>query len=375
MRAVKAQHHPKEAARLVALRRYDVLDTVRESDYDDIVKLASRICNAPIAVINLIDAERQWFKAEIGLGVRETPLKTSLCAHAILEDRFVEIPDTLLDPRMRDNPLCLDDPGLRFYAGALLITPDNYPIGALCVLDFQPRVLDEFQREALRTLAAQVMAQIELRAIIAREAMLRKEIDHRVKNSLQAVSAFVSLEHSVAQNDEARVVLLSVAQQIDTVAVLHEFLGESREGTVVDLAGYLSRIIMLIDAATPAKVHVTGTFENCPVASQTASVVGTIVNELVANSVKHSFADASGTITLSGTLSSTSEYRLICRDDGVATAKRREPDARKRLGLAIIEASVQQLVGTMRATPSDSGYRTQLDFPVEAVRKDAVLET
>ncbi len=92
---MKAQHHPFEPARLAALRAYDVLDTPREADFDEIVMLASPICDAPISVINLIDEKRQWFKAETGLGVRETPLDTSLCAHVILEDEFIEIPDTL----------------------------------------------------------------------------------------------------------------------------------------------------------------------------------------------------------------------------------------------------------------------------------------
>ena len=181
---MKAQHHPFEPARLAALRAYEVLDTPRESDFDDIVMLASRICEPPIAVINLIDETRQWFKAETGLGVRETPLDTSLCAHVILQEDFVEIPDTLADASMRDNPLCLADPGLRFYAGALLKSKGGYPIGTLCVLDNQPRTLNPLSRNAIRILAAQVMTQLDLRAVIANEAVLRNEIDHRIKNSL-----------------------------------------------------------------------------------------------------------------------------------------------------------------------------------------------
>ncbi|MFM9978649.1 MAG: GAF domain-containing protein, partial [Sphingomonadaceae bacterium] len=184
---MEAAKHAQENERLAALRRYDILDTPREADFDAIVNLASRICEAPISVINLIDAERQWFKAEVGLGVRETPLETSICAHAILEQDYVEIPDTLHDARMRDNALCLGDPGLRFYAGALLRSPEGLPIGTLCVLDHKPRQLDELQRLTLVTLAAQVVTQLNLRAALARKAVLRKEIDHRVKNSLQSV--------------------------------------------------------------------------------------------------------------------------------------------------------------------------------------------
>ncbi len=245
---MKAQHHPFEPARLAALRAYDILDTPRESDFDDIVMLASRICDAPISVINFIDKTRQWFKAETGLGVRETPLDTSLCAHVILEDEFVEIPDTLADARMADNPLCLADPGLRFYAGALLKSKGGYPIGTLCVLDNQPRTLNPLQRDALRILADQVMTQLDLRAVIANETVLRSEIDHRVKNSLQVVGAFVTLERKASEDDEARASLERVARQINIVAALHEHLGMAANNELIELGPYLNQVLSLINS-------------------------------------------------------------------------------------------------------------------------------
>src|SRR5690349_17610387 len=138
---MRAETHPEESRRLQALREYDVLDTPNESDFDDLVELASAICETPISVVNLIDAERQWFKAEVGLGVRETPLSTSLCAHAILEEAYTEVPDTALDTRFAGNPFVHGPMGLRFYAGALLMTPEGLPLGTLCVLDTKPRSL------------------------------------------------------------------------------------------------------------------------------------------------------------------------------------------------------------------------------------------
>ncbi len=103
---LRATPHPQQDQRLRTLYNYEILDTPREEEFDEIVELAAEICDAPISVINLIDKDRQWFKAEVGLGARETPLETSLCSHAILEEPFVEIPDTLKDPRMADNPRC-----------------------------------------------------------------------------------------------------------------------------------------------------------------------------------------------------------------------------------------------------------------------------
>ena len=112
----------REARRLAALRRYDILDTAREPAFDEIAALAAEICETPIAVVNLIDEHRQFFKAEVGLGVRETPLETSFCAKAILEDDFLLVPDATRDHRFDGNPLVTGEPHLRFYAGALLKT-------------------------------------------------------------------------------------------------------------------------------------------------------------------------------------------------------------------------------------------------------------
>ncbi len=364
---MKAGQHPSEAARLAALRAYAILDTPRESDFDDIVLLASRTCGTPISVINLIDAERQWFKAETGLGVRETPLDTSICAHVILEDEFVEIHDTLADPRMADNPLCLAEPGLRFYAGALLRSKGGFPIGTLCVLDHRPRVLDAEQRDALRILARQVMTQLDLRAVIASEAVLRSEIDHRVKNSLQVVGGFVMLEERALANDEARAALGRVARQIDIVAALHDQLGMAGADARIDLGPYLDRVVALIDASFAAAVSVEGRFDAVSVDARVASIVATIVNELAANAAKHSLKGSSGTISLSGERVSGTGYRLICRDDAPPGAGEAVvPNGRVGLGLRILTASVRQLGGTMTATTDDAGYSTRLDFNLSA---------
>ena len=156
-----------ESARLAALHSYGILDTPIEAAFDDITRIAAHVCRAPIAVVNLIDSSRQWFKSEIGLGVRETPLDTSICAHAILLADFMEIPDTLRDDRFNRNPLVTGSPFLRFYAGALLKTSEGHALGTICVLDTQPRALDEEQRGVLRALARQSMAQLELRRALA----------------------------------------------------------------------------------------------------------------------------------------------------------------------------------------------------------------
>lgn len=170
-------HASRERRRLLALNTYDVLDTPREKDFDDIARLAADICGTPIAVVNLIASERQFFKAEVGLGVRETPFESSFCAKAILEQDFLLVPDATKDSRFDCNPLVTGEPHLRFYAGAILKTPDDLPIGTVCVLDYQPRDLTEIQQRTLRVLATQVMAQLELRKTVRAEAVARHEAE------------------------------------------------------------------------------------------------------------------------------------------------------------------------------------------------------
>jgi two-component sensor histidine kinase len=226
-----------EDDRLAALRCYGILDTPPEPDFDDIVRLAARVCQTPIALITLIDDRRQWFKAEIGLGVRETPLVASICAKAILQRELVVVPDTTNDPRFRDNPLVQGEPHLRFYAGAPLKTPAGLPLGMLCVLDTKSRDLDEEQRLTLTTLARQVMAQLELRralserdeALLAkqtaeqRQTLLVRELHHRIRNTLALVQSLLGStarsSHSMEQfyaSFSARIASLAKTQTLLT---------------------------------------------------------------------------------------------------------------------------------------------------------------
>lgn len=168
------QRHPDEALRSAALHSYQVLDTPREEDFDDLARIAADVCGTPIAVVNLVDTTRQFFKAEVGLGVRETPLETSFCGHAILTDDFMMVPDATKDPRFDCNPLVTGESGLRFYAGALLKTKDGVPIGTMCVLGYEPKTLNDHQIRTLHLLARQAMTQLELRkALNEREAALK----------------------------------------------------------------------------------------------------------------------------------------------------------------------------------------------------------
>lgn len=171
-----------EDGRLATLYAQGILDTAPEVGFDDIVRLATRLCDAPVALISLVETDRQWFKARIGFEPCETPINQSVCKHALGQRDLLVIPDLTLDPRTRSNPLVLDDPHLRFYAGAPLVTPEGLTLGTICVIDHvaRPEGLTEDQAGDLRALARQVMALLEMRRLVAsRDDLLLQAETHR----------------------------------------------------------------------------------------------------------------------------------------------------------------------------------------------------
>lgn len=156
-----------EAARLEVLRQFAILDTEPEETFNDLMRLAAYICNTPIAIITLVDSDRQWFKARLGLSPAETSRDISFCAHAILAPDTFVVRDTLDDERFKTNPLVTAEPHIRFYAGSPLTTIEGFNLGTLCVLDRTPRELSREQIAALRVLSNQIMTQLELRRTIA----------------------------------------------------------------------------------------------------------------------------------------------------------------------------------------------------------------
>lgn len=173
-----------ERRRLEALRRYALLDTPDEAEFDDITQLAANLCATPIALISLVDGHRQWFKSRVGLSIAETPRAVSFCAHAIQGCALFEIGDARLDPRFRDNPMVTGSAGVRFYAGTPLTTPDGYNLGTLCVVDHTPRALSAAQRDALARLGRQVVRLFEQRLLTrqyAEEAALHRVMEQRLQ--------------------------------------------------------------------------------------------------------------------------------------------------------------------------------------------------
>lgn len=152
-----------EAVRIQALHGLNVLDSAPEERFDRLTRLAKRLFNVPIALVTLVDKDRQWFKSCVGLDVNETPRDVSFCGHAILQDELLLVPDAKQDKRFHDNPLVTGEPNIRFYAGYPLTVPNGNKMGTLCLIDTRPRELDDEERGLLRDLAG--MAEQELMAV------------------------------------------------------------------------------------------------------------------------------------------------------------------------------------------------------------------
>jgi len=197
-----------EAQRIKVLWQYDVLDTVPEEVFDELADLASHICGAPVALITLVDENRQWFKSHVGVSLRETGRDISLCAHAILQKELFIVPDATLDERFKNNPLVTSAPKIRFYAGMPLITPDGHALGTLCVIDKVPRTLRPEQQQALRVLARHVMSQLELRRH-AHELSVTRETKADAEGELKKAQAEIAqLKRKLAEANSPRGKLL-----------------------------------------------------------------------------------------------------------------------------------------------------------------------
>jgi len=168
-----------EDGRLRSLEKYAILDTDPEAAFDDLTLLASLVCKTPIALISLIDEERQWFKSQVGLSVSETTRDVAFCSSAILQNDVFIVPDALEDERFRNNPLVVSEPNIRFYAGAPMINEDGYALGTLCVIDQKPRELELEQKEALKALSRLVLAQLEFRRNLI---LLKEALNDRTKD-------------------------------------------------------------------------------------------------------------------------------------------------------------------------------------------------
>lgn len=319
---------PDEEQRLEALARYEVLDTLPEASFDELVRLAAEICDTPIALMSLVDANRQWFKSAVGLDIKETPRSVAFCAHAILEREMFTVADAARDDRFARNPLVVGSPHLRFYAGAPIQPATGSAIGTVCVLDRVPRVLSDFQRNALRVIGEQVTAQLELRRHIRELAhsqeqlrrqrdtvlRLREEADelrsfviHDLKNALAGVipNAEFLLESARLTGDEADAARDLHASAVRMKSMLAELLdsGSLDRGRLAVRLGRLSLKSLIADIARGAERRFERSGQKLAVRTVDAVILGDeallrrVIDNLLDNAVKYGRRTA-GTVAI-----------------------------------------------------------------------------
>ena len=356
-----------EADRLAALLRYGVLDTPPEADFDNITRVASLVCKAPIAVVNLVADTRQFFKSEVGLGLREMPIEVSLCAKAILEPEMLVIPDLTADTRFACNPLVSGNPHLRFYAGARLDTPEGLPLGTVCVLDYQPRPsgLTLEEREVLRALARQTMAHLELRQAVAMRELLAQELSHRIKNVFSVVSGLASAS---ARDSQAHAFAAAFRGRINALSRAHDYVLASSKGSEIPgettVHGLLKLLLLPYDEGG-RRIRITG--DDLPMGQGAATTLALILHEQATNAMKYgALSDEDGSVQVH-CASSGGLFEIVWEERGGPPAA--DAPLETGFGTKMVSSGIASLDGTIASEWSAQGLRIALSIPLPSLTR------
>tara|TARA_R110001592_G_scaffold358929_1_gene664501 strand:+ start:1202 stop:2395 length:1194 start_codon:yes stop_codon:yes gene_type:complete len=330
---ISAALHPDETQRIEELLRYEVLDTEDEQALDELTELASSICGTSISLISLIDKDRQWFKSRLGLDAQETHRDIAFCSHAILQDQVFEVANALKDERFVDNPLVTAGPDIRFYAGAPLVSKNGLPIGTLCVIDTEPKMLDENQKLALNILAKQVVSQLELRLYNRRLQRMQKDqqeifavMAHDLRSPFTAILGLSNLLREKAETlQPERLAQMAdgiLASSLKFYQLLDEILQWSRNqlGAVhVDLKStplaplIIESMDLMKGSFVLKKLNIAYDKNDNTAAMADVNLTKTIIRNLLANAVK--YTPENGSIYIE-TNTVDGEVQLVIRDSG-----------------------------------------------------------
>lgn len=299
-----------ESLRLKALREYSILDTLPEKEYDDITQLASQICGTSISTISLIDEKRQWFKSKVGLRVDETSKDVSFCGHAIMEpDQIFTVKDSRIDERFYNNPLVVGDPHVIFYTGVPLVSAEGFALGTLCVIDDEPKELDQNQLLALKALSNQVVSLFELRKskmllerLTADLEIRNKELEkfarvaaHDIKSPLNNISSLTEIllyQYSKELDDEGKIMMQMLDASSQSLRELVDGILEHSKSdfiltenrSVFNLNELVNQCIDLLD--NRSEYHFIKNFNETLIAVNKVALQQILLN-LISNSIKY----------------------------------------------------------------------------------------
>jgi two-component sensor histidine kinase len=361
-----------EPQRLKLLNQYQILNTPQETVFDEIAQLAADICETPIALISLVDEQREWFKSKIGVNISEVPRNLSFGDYIILETEILIIPDILQDERFVNHPLVISHPYCRFYAGVPLINADGFALGSLCVMHTMPRTLNITQAKALKGLGKQVIrlldlhqhkflensqeqreqAEVKLRSALAEKEVLLKEVHHRVKNNLQLVSSLLNLQAQTIKDPQILKAIQESQNRIESISLIHKNLYTNPNIGKIDIAEYINNLvtgILISYQITPGQISLQTNIDSVILNIDQAIACGLIINELISNSLKHAFSDAvSGEISISLYKNKNHDIEIIIRDNGIGLADNIGWNTTSSLGLSLVyDLVTEQLEGSI----------------------------
>lgn len=382
---IAADKHVNEEARLKELDSFAILDTLSESDYDQLTAIAAGICGTKISLISLLDENRQWFKSRHGLNVTETPKDYAFCAHAINDqDQVFIVNDATKDERFHDNPLVTNDPKVVFYAGVPLLTENSLPLGTLCVIDDKPKTLSESQLTSLKALGNQVMNLLNLRKAKATleatlEDLEEKNLElerfaytaaHDLKSPLLNIDALTELliESKTDQlDDEGKMMLSLIGKSSSKLKTLIDGLLEisssknvqNEKKSTIYLNGFINDLMNLLSYQD--KLTLKKNFLINDVTANAAALEQTFLN-LIVNAIKYNDKE---TIELEiGASATDTHYEFYIQDNGpgitsenqkkifniyeVSTKKDRYGKSGNGIGLATVKKVVESCGGTIK---------------------------
>jgi two-component sensor histidine kinase len=339
-----------ETHRMAAVRRYDILDTPPDGAFDRITTIAARRFDVPISIISIVDHDRIWFKSHHGLDVKQIGRDPGLCASAILSHLPHVLSNAAIDPRSLANPLVAGDFGLRFYVGVPLRTQDGFNLGTLCVIDKEPRPVEQKQIDDLKDLASVVMDQMELR-LSARQAvtqaqLMAKEIDHRVTNSLQFISGMLTMQGR-SLNSETASHLQMAANRVAAVAQVHRNF-YTNEADEVSCITFLRRLCADLSGILGTDIEVEGDEGKVP--TTRIQPIGLLINELVTNAAKH----GAGRIKVDYKIEGGMHELSVC-DQGQGLPNNFNAEETAGLGMKVVHTLASQLGGQVIAQANPAG--------------------